>query len=670
MSGWQSAHLWAGELPALGLAVLLMVGAGLPAAIALGLRGLPAALCAPALTASVVGVGALGCSAGGWRWGAGPLAVSAVIATVLAGLLGLVSRSVERWLVRAQSLAEVARDGFRLQAVTAAAWGVGTLLVLAVIVPVIGQPQAYPQAYDSSFHVNVIRWMAQTGDAASTHAQAIVSGTGTGFYPAVFHALAATVVDLTGQSPIVAGNLMALVVSGPVWVAGCLLLARQMHGPRRLAIAITAVTATAFSFFPYQFLGHGVHWPNALGFALLPALLGAVVAVLGLARQDVLGRPAAVVLLLLAAPGLLLAHPNAAVALALLTYLVAATRMVPAALNAVAAGRRLMPAAVLAVLVLAPVTAVLATSVNPMLRGVASFDAKARLAPWQALGELLVLAPNGGWPAPAPALLCAVGIVALVRRRGPWWPLVSAAVLGMLYVFAVSVDSALSQALTGFWYNDPGRVAGLLPIVLVPLATLGAVSVSDRLRRAGWHRVLAAAVVVGFVLVDAGTGYPGNRDRALDAYVQRKQTQIYATPAEQRVLAEIAGALPADVVVASNPWNGSQLLYALTGRRVLFGHFKPALVGERLLVAQHADLASNDPQVCAALQALHVDYVLTSTAPIRYWPWNTRSQWYPGLDGVDATRGYTLVDHQGPYQLWRVPACNPTGVQMRSAAPA
>lgn len=651
---------WVGVLPVFGLSLLLLWGPGLVGAWLLGLRGLTTWWVAPLFSVSLLGVLGVLCSLLGVQWGWLPL---------LAGvaLLGAASWGIGRW-TSADGPSDGCATADRPTAGTPTAgmtlagvggWVFGVVMVLTVVLPRMGNPTRFPQAYDSPFHVNVIEWMVQHHDISVTHGQAILSTTGTGFYPAVFHGFAASVAMVTGASPVVAGNVLAVVVSGPVWVAGCLLLVRQVMGPSRLALVVTGLTSTMFPCFPYYFLGHGVHWPNSLGYALLPAMLACVLSLVGPAVQDVLGRRRAVVLLVAGTPGVLLAHPNALVALVVLAYLIVAVRVLPLMARSLRR-RRWVPSAVLiAGLVAIPAVGLVASRTVPMLRSVSDFDWPARQRLPQGFGEIVLLAPNDGRAAWVSVALIVLGIVLVARRGGPWWPVVSFAVIGMLYVLASSVDSGLSQLLTGLWYNDSGRLAALLPIALTPLATIAIVALVRRVARSQLTTGASAVMVLAVLLVITGGGYHGDSGHELLAYHQYPGTQVYATRGEQQALVRLGAALPRDAIVASNPWNGSQLLYALTGRRVLFGHFKPPLVGDRQVLAQSADAVAQDPQVCASLRSLGVQYVLTTDKRPRYWPWNVRTRAYPGLDAITAqTPGYQLVEHRAPYSLWRVSACS------------
>jgi hypothetical protein len=638
---------WLRVAPDALLAVVLLLLPGLPAVLLLGLRGFAALATAPLVSVTLMAVLGEVCGLLGVSWGLLPLLVGVVLAVAVALVVGRVLREPR-----------TEPQAWRQDLTALAATVLGSAFVLSAVVPGMRAPDRYPQAFDTSFHVNLIEWMTQHHDIAATHSQSIVSANGVGFYPAAFHGIAATMNLLTSSGPLVTGNVLALVVSAPLWVAGCVLLVRQLLGPSRLAMVVAGVASAMFSEFPYYYLGHGVHWPNSLGNALLPATMACLLAVVGPTRRDVIGPRRGLVLAVVAVPGIGIAHPNASIALVVVAYLMVLVRVAPRLASAVRARRFGVVATVIAFVVAIPAAGLVATRVVPALRSVSSFDWPAPQRLPQAIGEVALFATGeGGAAAWVATVFVVTGIVMLARRGGPWWPVAVLVAFSGLYALASGVDSPVSQLLTGPWYNDDGRLASLVPLGAVPLATVGMVALVRALARRRFSTFAAAAVTLAAVVVVTSGLYRSEHMQDMIAYHQPSQSLTYATSVEQRALSALGNELPRDAVVASNPWNGSQLLYALTGRKVLFAHFKPALTPDRLLIAEHADDVDSDPRVCAAMKAERLTHVLTSSEPIRYWPWSPRTKQYPGLDAVAGQPGYELVDRAGPYSLWKVTAC-------------
>ena len=640
MSGWVQV------VPDALLAVALLVLPGLPAVWLLGVRGFAALATAPLVSVSIIGVLGEVCALVGISWGLLPLLAATVLVAVGAFVVGRLLREPA-----------VERDGWPRGLTALGATALGALLVLSAALPAMHSPDRYPQAYDTSFHLNLIEWMTQHHDVASTNGQAFFSPTGSGFYPAAFHAVAATMDMVTGSGPLVSGNVLNLVVSAGVWAMACVLLVRQLVGRSRLALWVTGVTSAMFSAFPYWYMGHGVHWPNSLAYVLLPLAIACLLPAIKPVRDDVIGPRRGIALAVVGAHGIGIAHPNAFVALIVIVYLLLALRLLPGVPDAVRGRRWLRLAGVLALVVLVPVLGLVATRVVPILRSVSTFNWPAKQTVPQAIGEVAMFATGGHGVAWVAVALVVTGIVVLARQGGPWWPVAVTAVFAMLFALASGTDAWFAQLLTGPWYNDPGRLVSLVPIGAVPLATLGLVALVRALARPRLPVPVAAALVLVVTVVATGGLYHKEHVGDLIAYNQVGGTNIYATAKEQQALVQLGEELPQDALVASNPWNGSQLVYAFTGRRVLFGHFKPALTPTRLLIAQHADAVSSQPQVCQAMRAEGVTHVLTSSTPVRYWRWSPRTRQYPGLDDVAGKPGYSLVDRAGHYALWKLTAC-------------
>ena len=143
------------------------------------------------------------------------------------------------------------------------------------------------------------------------------------FYPAGWHGLAVTALQVAPIEIPIASNLLAMVAGAVVWSAGCVLLARQALGPRPVVTAAAAIFSAGFTAMPYLLSGYGTLWPNLLGMALVPALLAAVVSLTGLGVQDAFGgRRRAALVLVGGLPGVFFAHPNGIASLVLLTFAV------------------------------------------------------------------------------------------------------------------------------------------------------------------------------------------------------------------------------------------------------------------------------------------------------------------------------------------------------------
>ncbi|HET7476833.1 MAG TPA: DUF6541 family protein [Dermatophilaceae bacterium] len=622
----------------------LILGPGLLALRAAGTDWLLALGAGPAVSVSAVSVMAVLAPTLGWRWG-WPAA--------LAGCAAAVAVTAALRLVPAPERHRATVLRRQRATLLGAAGGVlaGGAVVLGSIATGLGRPGALSQTYDAVFHLNAIRFILQYGDGSSLHIGAIVTGDGRpAFYPAAFHDLAALAATWWPNDLPVAANAVAVAAAVIAWPLGCAALAQVVLGDRYPWMpAVAGLFSAAFTASPYLLLSFGVLWPNALAGCLLPGALALVVHAL---RTRSL-RSAALVGCCL--PGLTLAHPNALFALVVLAAPAILLSFSPRLAWQRAARSPGRSAALLAVGLVGTAGVVLVLSRSSLLAAVRGADWPARETVAQAVGEVILSAPNRG-PAVWVISGCViVGAVVAWRVAAARWLVVAHLAVGVLYVLAAGSDSRLAQLLTGIWYNDSFRLAALLPVTAVPLAALGVSALATRLR-AGRLAFLPTGVPVAVlvVLVLIGSGMLSWRD-----HVQRLRppytSTAYLGPAERQLLQRLPGEVPADGVIAGNPWNGSALAYALGSRRTLFAHLSSGWTPDRHLVASSLDRVAVDPAVCPALARLGVGWAITGRST--FWAGDRRQAAYAGLTDLAGRPGFDLIDHGGRLSLYRVTAC-------------
>src|SRR5690606_13462718 len=96
----------------------------------------------------------------------------------------------------------------------------------------------------------------------------------------------------------------------------------------------------------------------------------------------------------------------------------------------------------------------------------------------QAIGEVALLSPVGRSSGLLLGFLAAMGIVQVVRMQG-WWVLAAYSVSVGFFLFATWFPILSVRSLVvGVWYDDTTRVGALLAVWALPLARLGATTVS------------------------------------------------------------------------------------------------------------------------------------------------------------------------------------------------
>jgi hypothetical protein len=248
----------------------------------------------------------------------------------------------------------------------------------------------------------------------------------------------------------------------------------------------------------------------------------------------------------------------------------------------------------------------------------------------------------------------------------------------LMFLISATMDTPLSVRIVGFWYNDSFRLAAMLPVTALPLTIIGVQVVvawlRDRIetmRSETWRPRLQPALkstvaIPGAVLLVLLIGtkglYSGEHSR-----VVANTYGLAAIPATQPLLDadqrtffdRIGHEVPADATIASNPWNGSVLLWSLEDRQVLIPHFNLTAGPDQTFLSKHLDDAAANPAVCASAGRLHVQYLYVDKR--RFWPTDKRVFDYPGLSDPAGRAGFELVDQQGPMKLFRITACAAQG---------
>lgn len=649
---------WLASVPVVVACALGLIVPGLPIALLLGLRRLAAVAVAPLVVVGVVAVTAILAPALGVSWS------PVLLLLVFAGLTALVAGVV----VPLRRRLPAAAPGDAVPVLLAGAAGLAAAMALGALVVArsITGPEELIESSDSPFHYNAIVHILNSGNASSFAVDTLgVPDRATGFYPAAWHALGSLLVLITGVSVPAAANILSVTIALVVWPLGCLLLVRQLAGPSPLALGLAGLLSVGFGAFPWELLSWGILWPNLLGMALLPAAMAVVVAALGLAREDVVGRRRAWLLL----PGLLVAigfaHTNGVMSLGVIALPPAAVVLARAALRRYRAGDRAVAGLLAAPFVLAAPAYWLVVAKSGLFAGPISAESPPFESPSHAIGEVLTGATNGwaaGWVVSG---LVLVGAVATLVQRRLRWLVLSHALACTLYVLAAGVSGETRRLFTGFWYTDSHRLAAIVPITGVPLAVIGLLALVALVRArvaalparpgtvlAGRRAVLVAPVLLAVLLAVTGGLYAGeHRERLLAAY---PKVEPLVDAEEYALFARVDEHVAPDEIVAQMPLNGSPAVMALTRRQVLFPQVNTGRVTpDQVYLANHLVDAAVDEEVCRIADRLDVRYLLTNDKP-----------WGTVWDGLtyprgDRASGFELVDRGGTFELYRITACDP-----------
>lgn len=635
---------WILQTPVLLTALLVVLAPGLLAMFAVGLRGLALLAFAPVFSVASTAVLALIFGTIGVPWSPLSWAAGVVVLILLAAALGWMLgnrmpngiRESRRWLLLIALAVGIAFSAWRL-------------------IAYIHDPAGISQTNDDVFHLNAVRYILETADASSLHVNAVIGGRS--FYPAAWHGIVSLIVVICGTTIPVAANILTLVIGAVIWPLGITWLAHVLTGSATVA-AYAAVLSGSLQTFPLLMFQWGVLFPNALSTALIPAGV-ALVASLPALRRGGPWRDAvrSMLLVLIAAGSLLLSQPAgflpwAAVSLVWLTFHLLR--------EGAAIGRRWATALLVVIwLVFAGVWWYLAQGTSG--------------SHWQPFrgkaAAILDVLLNGQVVIPfafGVSALMIVGLVLAVRRSPLRWFAVAWAGISGLYVLVASAGRDFFRVdILGAWYADPYRIAALAPIVVIPLAALGADAIvrgAARLLKkeadgAGWMvlGIVATTVFMLVLVLLRPVAMPNFRTGGFDAESRYLVTEeSYLSIDERALLEHLDEYVEPGARVIGNPSTGSGFGYFFSGVDVYPRTWAPPSSGPWPVLAEGLRDGAADPAVCEALAAYgDPEYVLDfgpgEDAPGRYV--------MPGMTDFEGQLGFERVARVGDASLWRITAC-------------
>jgi len=636
---------WISAVPSYLVVVLVLILPGTAVVAAgWGVRSPQRLLLAPAISATIAAAAASVAPLVGLRWNLLPLALMTIVVVGIALLL------------RRGTGADPAPTGRRTLLIAVLALAATAAVSTVMFARAFGSPDNIAQRFDNIVHLNAIALAVQNGDASGFQ---IGATSDIGFYPNGWHALTTLAVELTGASIPVAVNGANLAIVALLWPASIMALVGALFAQRRTAYITAAALSAGFGAFPALFFNWGVLYPNLVGYAMVPAALATVVTALDDRGPRALTR--ALLLVALLSGGVFLGHPNAF--LSLLAFAAVAVIGILSVRAAQTRRRSSVMAVGIAVvgfgLVMAVVWSVFRTGAE-----------HSGWLPWQqlaqAVGEGLLASPRGFTPTIVVAVLLAAGVVVAVRRPR-WLPILAVfgvAVFLFVVVSGLRIDHPIRQWLTNPWYNDSNRLAALLPLAAIPVATLGALALVDTGRRWAsrwapprWARLASATVaIVAVFSVVLGPNVRIALGQVHEAYAYTDNALILSSD-EHALLERLDDETPDDALIIGSPRTGTSLALALADRQVTQRHVFGSPSADLRFLNTHLRDIDSDPAVCSTIDALGVDYVLDfGTRDVIDDP--TGPSAYSGVLDLQPSSHLVLIDSQGPdARLFRIEGC-------------
>lgn len=595
-----------------GAVLALMVGPTCFAVRRLGASWLLVLALAPAAGLGLAALAAIAAPFAGLRWGPLPFALASLL------LIGA-AEGLRRLGVR---LPETMLAGRLMPPRTvrwAPLWVMGAAAVAVVpIARAAGSADAILERWDTLYHLSALQRIRETGTGSSLAVGSVSNTTGAPtFYPAAAHDL----ISLVPGVPIpvlLNGAVLALAIVP--WALGIALLARVLLLRIPWAPFAAAVLALLAPASPADEWVHLSAIPNLIGFAALPGLLAAAVALWRSLLADdaprlVRASIASALVLSLGGIGLALAQPNVAVTalllLAVLTFCDALPR----------AGRAPWLLA-LPLLLLAPI-GVLAWT--PLGSTVTDFVGGLQVPWWNAVGEV-VLGLLTVWPMALGMVIAALwwpGLVTFVRGEHRWF-LLAWAVLVVLYLDA-AVDSPLN--LSVLFYRGQDRLAMPLTMVSCVLAVAGLRVWADALgrpddtgRRPGATRPVVVLLVAAAV-VAACWSYPPRLENAQKNFaLEYPGRGRFLQADELAAWARVDPQMDHAKKVLASPFSGAAHMYAIYGQAVQFPVAGMTLQKSDGALVQSVPLAATSPKHCQNFRDFNIGYVYVDRISYQYSP--------------------------------------------------
>jgi hypothetical protein len=637
---------------------------------AAGLRGWALAGLAPLLSYAITGL------AGPWlaivHVPYDPLSVAACTLLLAAALYGLRRLAVARgWMTPG---AEEPHQAWTRRAhfAVAACVGIATAVSIAVVVSGRGGTTAVFQRWDTVFHANGIRYIAETGDGSLTGMGTLNWYPDGSFYPNAYHLVGALVYQLSGTSIPVTLNAVTMPIAG-LFALAMVALVRQLGG-RAVFAGCAALVAGGATTGAYESVSSGL-LPFALGIVLTP--LAAV------ALQRFVVRPGVDTgaVLALSAAGLLAAHSSALFGAILFALPLVVQRWYRALrgrrVDGVTAGKAGWRVAGGDVLKMIPVMAGAGLLAAPHILGAITFTSGAypyhpwgsHMPVWKALAMLATFKQVLPVPQIWLTVFLAFGVLTLVALRRLRWVVLSALGLSALFVVVACFggeDWVIS--LSRPWWNDRFR---LMALAAIPMCLIAAHGMSEAQRWLAklatgrtWVRArpwltgrvgLATAVllVVAMGVLTGGFYRSANAKTVSLLYYNGLPGEVVPPVSQDEIdamdrLGELG--IPGDQKVLNDRLDGTAWMYALTGVHPVAAHYDAGVAPpDAVYLALHFRDYDTDPRVRAATQRLNVHYVLVGSGTIR-----RDTPIAPGLQKLDGLDFVSVVYRNPGAVIYRI----------------
>lgn len=539
---------------------------------------------------------------------------------------------------------------------------------------------SFAQEYDNYSHLNNVRNLYDTQSYFDFER---------GIYPQAWLTLAALCANFLGGSVTVAINASVFILIAFVLPSGFYSLIRLVFPNNNIAIISGSLVSLAFAAFPLRLISFGPLFPFIAAYSMLPA--SSALLILVFQNAGIRLRLTRMLYFLGALFALFFLHQSSVFAgIVLMAPFICHEIWTSSTLNRTTglAGYALKSLAVGAFIAVVCIAWRVAFGL-PSLQSTVSFSWGSFQSFSQAAYSILtVTLTKTSAPQMALAFSIMAGVAYCIVAKRNIWLVASYCVAAFLYIVNTATDGYTKHLLTGFWYTDSFRVAAVMSLASMPLATIGLATiykVAQKIispmcsnpsaleygKRSSGVFLAALFMVVNFIpcLSDNDRGATtafGIEDDLLHACYTLAPDQNTLDSDELSFLDKVASIVPSDAVIINLPYDGSMFSYGAIGLDVRYRSWwfdSPFDINasgddDSIIRLSLCDIAS-DERVKRAVHNTGAEYVLlldqnnevdrsVYTAPYT-------KEWWTGISSInDSTPGFEAILAQNDMRLYKI----------------
>ncbi len=562
---------------------------------------------------------------------------------------------------------------------------VATIIVGFVFVWALDGPNSFARNDDTAVHISYVRGFVDTGFYSSLAAGPYLNlGVEGGFYPAAWHVLVAIIASFFANNVSLAMSAMVVAFIAVVFPLIMLLFFKRFFAQSKIIALAGSLFTAGLCGFPWGFVVFGQLFPNMISFMFIPVAMVVLQEIIDASNGS--DRAVYFVLLLACMLGMVFDHTNGLFTLGIWAVLYGMSRFF---FMRDGAGPIVTKARVLGALGLFVAACVLwgIALQLPFLQGILGVDWGALLSVPAALvsGLAFMFSSRQGLQ-PFISIVVLLGVIQTIKNKQYLWLTVAYAAALAMYVMDMSIDVALKQLFTGFWYTDPNRTGAMTAMFAIPLAAMGCcrlVEIGSTLVQKvkggtfSQEKALRVSAVVCALLFVVSSAIPlrleintsYDKDLYFSGLVRvhkeieyRYSWNEFYTSEESAFVQKVIDTIPEGEVVINVPRDGSGWAYGADGINIYFrraANNGAGSIKENKIIRLNLRDVATSKEVQDVVEKWDVHYVmylddLSSKHPT-YNPHRYKEENWVGIEGItEETKGFKLVLSEDDMRLYEI----------------